>query len=122
MRFLLHRRIWPVLCLLIVDGLFFSVTNPVSAHAAILIVGFALVACTLYAFVDLSLRLGALYGITPTRHRKRVARVATGLCAGLIALQSIGQLSARDISVLFPLALVAYLYVSYGRAAQKTVP
>ncbi len=56
------------------------------------------------------------YGLLGGAHRKRQARVLTGLVGGLIALQSIGELGPRDVLVLLPLALIAYLYVSYGKA------
>ena len=83
-----------------------------------LIVGYLLLCATLYYLFDGLLSLGRLYGV-PVRHKKRFLRTAILLAGGVIALQSIGQLSPRDILVLAPLSILLYLYVAYARSTRQ---
>jgi hypothetical protein len=109
-----HRRL---AALFVADLLFFGLTDPANVPSFALIIGFLLFAATLYQFVRGLIKLGSWYGLEFTRRQQRLARIATGVMAGLVALQSMGQLGGRDILVLVPLALVAYLYTSYGQPA-----
>jgi uncharacterized membrane protein YfhO len=123
MKLLTHPRIRVILILLIADSLLFSLTNPDNVPSLMLISGFLLLAATFYYLVLGLMAVAGWYGLSTPKHRRRFARLTTGVVAGVIALQSIGELSARDILVLLPLAILAYLYVSYGqvnrRASQK---
>jgi hypothetical protein len=71
--------------------------------------------------VDAVLALSRLYGI-PVRHRKRALRSAVLLISGLVALQSIGQLSPRDVLVLAPLSALMYMYIAYNRGGRRQTP
>ncbi len=82
----------------------------------VLIVAFMLTAATFYGLVQTAIRAFAWYRGKALKNSQRFALGATGLLSGLIALQSVGQLGSRDILVALPLAMVAYLYVSYGRS------
>jgi len=103
---------WRISGLLLVDGLLFGVTDPATAPSVVLIGGFLLLCITLYYLLDGVLMLSKLYGL-PVRHKKRVLRTLTLLIGGVVALQSIGQLSSRDVVVLTPLTVLLYLYVAY---------
>lgn len=87
-----------------------------------LVAGFLLLAVSLYAVLLGVLKIGSWYGLSSVKHRRRLARTTAGVLSGIIALQSIGELSSRDILVLLPLALIAYLYMSYGRARPAVTP
>jgi hypothetical protein len=114
LKLLRHTRFWPGVVLLIADGLFFGLTDPARVVSTGLMVGFLLAVASLYYLYGLLLAAGKLYGLSFGRPR-RSAVFATGISAGLLALQSIGELSFRDILVLSPLALVLYVYLGYGR-------
>jgi hypothetical protein len=58
-----------------------------------------------------------MYGLR-VKHERRAAMISGGIIAGLMALQSIGQLTFRDLFVLVPLISIAYFYISYN---QQTV-
>jgi hypothetical protein len=105
-----------VIGLLVVDLIFFSLTDPLKVPSVLLIVAFLLFTITLYLAVRQGLKQIAAYGFQLGPGIRRLSLIVTGVISGLLALQSIGQLSSRDIWVLMPLALLTYLYVSYGRS------
>lgn len=117
---LLIRRLhfWRITGLLVADSVLFGTTDPRDAPSFMLIVGFLLMSATIYYMLDGLLALTKLYGL-PVRHRKRVLRTTTLLIGGLLALQSIGQLSARDILILAPLTSLVYFYVAYSRGTKE---
>ena len=110
------HRLWLVLGVLTVDGLFFGLTDPQRLPAYMVIVAFLLVVVNVYMLVRGLLLALSWYGVPLKHERRRLARLTTLILASLLALQSIGQLSARDLAVLLPFALLAYGYVSYGKA------
>lgn len=117
---LLIRRIhfWRITGLLVADSLLFGTTDPRDTPSFMLIVGFLLLSATIYYMLDGLFALTKLYGL-PVRHRRRALRTMTLLVSGLLALQSIGQLSARDILILAPLTSLLYFYVAYSKAARQ---
>lgn len=81
-------------------------------------IGFLMLSLTLY-YVFLGLiSLSKLYGVEIKRRRQLVIYMTT-VSASLLALQSVGQLSQRDIMVLFPLAMLAYLYNAYAKNGRR---
>ncbi len=110
-----HRSLAAPLALLGVDIVFFSTTNPNRVPSALLIVGFLLVALSIYALLRLVLAIGSVYGL-PVQGRGRRPALFLGVCAAvMLALQSLGELSLRDVIVLALLGLIAYVYTGYGR-------
>lgn len=114
MKIVSHSRTWLLAGLALADILVFGGRDPHSASSAVLFVGFVLLAVSFYVLLLGLLKLAAWYGISPGRHRKRFIRLTAGLFSGVVALQSIGELSPRDGLVLLPLVVLAYLYLSYG--------
>lgn len=102
-----------------VDLLFFSLTDPLQVPSVLLIVAFLLFAVTFYLVTRQLFRLAHAYGVPVGAKATRLAGIITGVIGVLVALQSMGQLSARDIWVLVPLALLTYLYVSYGQSNRE---
>ncbi len=109
---------WRISGLLVADALVFGATNPNDTLSFMLIVGYILLCITLYYLFDGILSLSRLYGI-PLKHKKRFLRTAILVVGGLVALQSIGQLSSRDILVLAPLTTLLYLYIAYSRSTRQ---
>ncbi len=73
---------------------------------------------TAYYFLDGMLALTKLYGL-PIRHRKRVLRTLALVISGTLALQSMGQLSMRDILILAPLTALMYFYIAYSKSSKQ---
>lgn len=103
--------------LLAADALLFGTTDPNSTVSFMLIVGFIMMSVTVYYLLKGLLSLGRLYGLRVKKEIK-LLRTMTALISGLLALQSIGQLSSRDILVLMPLTLLMYLYVAYTKSSR----
>lgn len=116
---------WPLVALVAADLAIFCGTDPSKVPSIGLFLGFLLLIANFYALLLVALKLVAWYGVSPGKHRRRFVRIVAGVFGGLVALQSIGELSPRDVLVLLPLALLAYTYLSYGRreaAAASTLP
>lgn len=120
MKYASHPRRWFIAGIVAADMVVFGTTNPHSAPSWLLVAGFLLLSANFYLVVLGMLRLVGWYGIPLGKH-SRFARTAVGVFSGLVALQSIGELSPRDILVLLPLAAIAYFYSSYGRGNKKPV-
>ncbi len=120
MRFIAHKRVQRLSLLLIADVALFGLTDAQAVPPLMLIVGFLLLAATIYNLLHGVLTFFRLYGLSIKR-KQRLAAYATGLIAGLIALQSIGQLNSRDALVLMPLVLVGYLYSFYSKSARNAL-
>ena len=108
-----HRRVHQITAIGIVDSLFFGLTDPARAPSALFIVAFLLIALSLYVLYRGVLDLIDIY--TGKRHHHRIAASLTAVTASLLALQSIGQLSARDLAVAVPLIAISYFYFSYNK-------
>ncbi len=113
-----RRSLWQAVGLLGLDGLLFCTTDVSKVPSFIVIVGFGLLAATLYWIIRGLLRAGRLYGLT-IRRQRTVSFYLTGIVAGLLALQSIGGLTHRDIMVLLPLSLIGYGYGVYLKNARR---
>lgn len=121
MKIVSRSQFWRLTGLLVADSILFATTDPQEVPSLVLIVGFLLFTATAYCLIRAFLTALSVYGVLPSSsHRRRLARVITGLFAGLVALQSIGQLSSRDVLVLLPLTIMAYLYVTYGKTVKTT--
>ena len=105
--------------LLLGDVIFFGFSDPTRAPSTFFIIAFVLLAATLYMSAQGVCALLGWYGF-PVKHRHRVGLVTAGGLSSLFALQSIGQLSARDIAVLLPLVVIAFFYTSYNRRLSET--
>ena len=109
------RRIGALVTL---DVALFSTTDVTKVPSVVVMIGFILLALTIYYLFTGLFSLGRFYGIEVKRQKPLVTYV-TLVTAGLLALQSIGQLSQRDVLVLFPLAMLAYLYSAYAKSGRR---
>jgi hypothetical protein len=108
-----RRRLIRLVLLFGVDVLFFSLVNPVKAYAIVIIVGFALLVMTLYVLIDFLLALGERIIPFSLSTKRRIAQASTLVLGLLIAMQSIGQLTIKDILAVIPLIIVLSIYFSY---------
>ncbi len=114
-------RLWQITGLIVADVVFFGVTNPANVPSYMLVVGFVLFMASFYYLVLGLFRLGKWYGLDYSAKQVRLARIITSVTAIIVALQTTGQLSHREIFVLIPLALIAYAYMSYIHPKRETV-
>jgi len=112
-------RLQLIIGLVALDGAFFMLTDPRQVASIVIIIGFLLLSLTLYLLISRLCVASQLYGLPFGRQSHRIALFGTGVIAGLIALQSIGELTVRDMLVAVPLSTVMYLYFSYGRAKAR---
>lgn len=121
MQFIAHNLTrtysWQLLVLLLADGLLFCGTNARNVASYVVVIGFILLMATLYQLLYGLLTVMKPYGI-PLKHRRRLTVSLISLASGLVALQSIGELSVRDVLVIMPLAVLVYLYSFYGAGSQ----
>lgn len=103
------------LALVAVDAAFFGLTNAARVPSGLLIVGFLLVALSIYVLFRAALGVLSIYGAPLKDHGKRPALYISLWAGLLVALQSLGELSPRDVVVLALLMAIAYLYTTYGR-------
>ncbi len=104
--------------LLVLDSAFFAFTDPAKIDSIFLIVGFMLVAATLYLLIIKLCAVGRVYGLQFDKQSHKIASYGTGIIIGLMALQSIGELTFRDLLVAAPLGVITYMYLSYGRSSR----
>jgi len=104
--------------LLVLDIIFFTTTNTDKDPSYIIIVGFVLLFSSSYLFFYYVLSFLKLYGF-PVGKKRRLATYLTVLVGALIALQSIGELTSKDVLVLVPIALIGYLYTGYAKPNRR---
>lgn len=115
-----YRHFWQALVVLIADVAFFTRTDASKIAPFLLIVGILLLAVTFYELTYGLLSFARLYGL-PIRHKKRLAVYLSGTLVLVVALQSIGELTPRDILVIFPLATIGYIYGVYTSARRRNL-
>ncbi len=117
---LTHKKLaTTLLALLVLDGYFYGSLNSTKVAPFVLIIGLVILATNIYTLFYGVISLIRLYGI-PIKKKKRVSLYATLFLGLLIALQSMGALSAKDFIVMVLLAVVGYGYVSHtGMTKQK---
>jgi hypothetical protein len=113
-----RKRVWRVLALLLIDIIFFGSTNTTKVASYLVIVGFLLLTMSFYQVIYYFLSFIKLYGI-PIKRKSHLAIYLTVVLGILVALQSIGELSPKDIIVLLPLAAVGYVYSSYMKPTKQ---
>lgn len=114
-KILTHKNSLLLFGLVAVDSLFFGFTSPTRVSSPLLIVGFSLVVATLYGSLRLALSIAGVYSPWFRRQKRPVAYL-TGLLGVTLALQSIGQLTLRDVVVLMVLSAVLGLYYEYSKS------
>jgi hypothetical protein len=115
-----YRHFWQTLAVVIADAIFFSTINASVVAPVVLIIGFVLLLLTCYVLLYGLLSIARLYGF-PVRYKQRLAVYLSGIVGLIMALQSIGELTPRDILVLLPLATLGYVYAIYTTARKRNL-
>jgi hypothetical protein len=116
--YLTSKRIWAITSLIVLDVLFFCFSNPNKVNSSLLIIGLTLLGVTIFALLDILFYALSRSGLN-IKHRRKLALFLAIVFYVLIALQSIGQLTARDVIVLVPLGLLFYIYLTYIKVSPK---
>jgi predicted membrane channel-forming protein YqfA (hemolysin III family) len=99
--------------------IFFSAVNPQNVPPALLMVGFVLVVGILYSCLKLLARALRLQDRLRPGQYKGFLFTGTVLPVLLLALQSLGQLTVRDVVTLVLLFAIGFFYIS--RASGRKV-
>lgn len=95
------------------DLLVFFGVNAQSAPSLVLMLGLVLAVSTIYVLMGLLLSI--LEATFPSLHVKsrKIKILLTLVLAFLVGLQSVGQLTAKDVIAIVPFVLVGYFYLMY---------
>lgn len=115
-----YRHFWQALGVLIMDMAFFTKTSASKVAPIVLILGFVLLVLTCYELIYGLLSVARLYGL-PVRYKQRLAVYLSGVLGLILALQSIGELTPRDVLVLLPLATLGYIYGVYVTTHKRSL-
>lgn len=66
------------------------------------------------------MRLFSLCGFLFSRNNNRLPIYISGAAVGLMALQSIGELTIKDTLIFIPLTIILYIYLTFGRMKIET--
>lgn len=113
-----HKHFWQTVCVCILDIIFFSKTNASKIAPFFLIVGFLLLVITCYELLYGLLSIGRIYGLN-VRYKQRLAIYLSGVAGLILALQSIGELTPRDVLVMLPLVTLGYMYGVYATSHKR---
>jgi hypothetical protein len=115
MNYLRKRSIRLLLLTVVLDVLFFGLTNPAQVAPLWLMAGFILAAATVYWLIRLTLLVLALYFRGLKSQQRQLTTLLTAVATIMIGMQSMGQFSLKDFLVLIPLVLIGYFYIRYNR-------
>ena len=111
-----------VLIVSLLDITFFGLTTPSSANSVTVIAGALLLGAGTYVWLGLLVRLIAAFYPMALNVQRRVLIFLTLLSLSLVLMQSIGQLSGRDVLTLLPFAIALYAYISYATVRTTQEP
>lgn len=115
-KLLKYKHLQRLIGLIMLDILLFGSINAANAASYMIIVGFILLALTIYHILYCLLALSRFYGLK-IKHKHQLALYITLVLGILIALQSTGELGSRDVWVLLPLVILGYFYSTYARSS-----
>jgi hypothetical protein len=114
-----HRTIF-LLAGAVLSFLFFILTDPKSISSPVLIFGFVMLGLSLYCILRLILLMTGLQTRLPKAYRRGLLLSGTLLPVLLLMLQSIGQLTLRDILTLGGLFAIGIFYI--GHVGRTSLP
>lgn len=115
-------RVRTLVLLLAMDVVFFCGANPTNSSSLTVIIGCVLLAATAYSLLLRLARVLTAFVPMAERSQRRLTLFVTLLLMFLVLMQSIGQLSVRDVFIVVPLLALCYAYMSYISGRQKDVP
>lgn len=104
--------------LILADCLFFGFVNPSVASSGVVIVGCLLLGASLYALSRLLMQFAGVLLPIGVQPQRRLALCVALSVTIMLLLQSVGQLSWRDLFAIVPISIIGYAYWGYA-ASQK---
>ena len=100
---------------------FFCVTNPVRSSPLLAVLGTVILGVLIYVWSQVAVDTVGLFWPFQARARRLAILMVAGVSVFLIIMQSIGELSWRDVFAIVPLATISYIYLSYmvNRAEER---
>lgn len=95
--------------------LFFMITAPKSVPSIMLIIGFVVLAVLFWNLLKIVFITTGLQVHMPAKRRRAVLLIATSLPILLLILQSIGQLTLRDVLTIGGVCIIGAFYVGRVR-------
>jgi hypothetical protein len=113
------RKLAKLALLVGIDVLFFSAYNPENSSPLVVVVGFLLFIATVYVLLKLLTEvISSQFGLKLPNERKAIATITT-VIGLLIAMQSIGQLTVKDVLAIVPLLLLDVFQAERPQETQK---
>ncbi|GEM_PF-379001 len=109
-----------LIAMVVVGMLFFGFTTPKSVPSVMLIVGFLMLAVLLYALLKLIFIATGLIGRLPRVYSRGIILAGTLIPVLLLMLQSIGQLTIRDVLTLSGLFAIGIFYAGQVRRSKSS--
>lgn len=101
--------------LLVADLLFFGFFSP-TGSSVMIIPAFLLVTANFWLLLRATMQFLARFIDIKPVVRKRIVTVVMVSLTIIVALQSIGQLTTKDVVTVVPLVAVLYFYLAYARS------
>lgn len=115
-----HKKTIYISGLVLTDSLFFTGTDPSQVPSSLLIVGFLLMVANIYGIARLIVSVLKVYGFDAAKKAPGLVGFMTIIGAIVLALDSTGELTNRDIVVLLPFTAIAYLYLRSVRVRKTS--
>ena len=117
-KYLKSKKARIITLLLVLDGLFYGLTNPFSLNLLVLMLGILLFSINVFIFIYFLILLGYKFGYF-IKNPIKLSFIVTLVGTLIISLQTLGQLSAKDIVVASILGVLVYLYLEHVHPRTK---
>lgn len=111
-KYLKSKSLKIILILLVLDGLFYGLSNPNSLNLVILILGILLFSINIFYCTYLIIILGKKFGYY-FKNPLKLSLVFTIFTTFILSLQTLGQLTLKDFVVSLILGILIYLYLQH---------
>lgn len=105
-------RIKAWVALAVADTAFFGLVDPAKGSLLTVVAGCCLLAITAYMVCSVVAGLVSLSLTLPASARQRLAVLMTLVIVICLMMQSVGQLTIKDVLAILPLAVVSYCYLA----------
>lgn len=112
---LINRKTLYLITLLLVNVAFFGFVSPLEGSSLLLFVGFAILAVDFYLLVRFIISIVSQLSGHKWRNPRLFAMAVTSVFIIILSLQSIGQLSLRDVVAILIIGGIFLIYSSYYR-------